>query len=153
MMTTVGAGRSGTNHQFSAGELASAPVVSVAPATDALGALRIMRDNLIRHLPVVIDGRCLGMVTESAVLVALAGAARGPLPTVYELCHRPAPSVRSTASRIDAARAMVAEGCDALVVVDSGGQVVGVLTAVDLVHSLAIPLDGDGSPDGMVTLG
>lgn len=151
-MTTIGAGNSGTNHQFSAGELASAPVMAVALATDALAALRIMRDNQIRHLPVVLDRRCLGMVSESAVLVALAGAARGPLPTVYELCRRPAPFVRSTASRTDAARTMIDESCDALVVVDANDQVVGVLTAVDLVHSLAVPVNGDGAPAVVTTL-
>jgi CBS domain-containing protein len=151
-MTTVGAGRNGTRHQLSAGELASAPVIAVTPATDALAALRTMRDNQVRHLPVVQDWRCLGMVSESAVLVALAGAARGPLPTVYELCRRPAPIVRSMASRIEAARAMIDESCDALVVVDAGSQVVGVLTAVDLVHSLALPLGGDGVPAVVTTL-
>lgn len=147
-MTAIESGRSGAGHEFSAGELASAPVVAVSPATDALAALRAMRSNQIRHLPLVLDGRCLGLVDESTVLAALAGAGRGPLPTVYELCRRPAPSVRSTARRMDAARTMVDNGCDALVVVDHKDAVVGVVTAVDLVHSLAEVSDAGGDGGG-----
>jgi CBS domain-containing protein len=136
-MTAAGTGRRGMRHEFSAAELASAPVIAVTPNTDALAALRIMRGNQVRHLPVVFEERCVGLVSETDVLVALSGSTRGPLPTVLELCRRPVPVVDSTSSRAEAARAMADGATDALVVV-AEGEVVGVLTAVDLVRSLAL---------------
>jgi len=92
-------------HEFSAAELASAPVIAAMPVLDALAALRLMRGNYIRHLPVVDDGRCVGLVSETDVLIALASTTRGPLPTVLELCRRPPPTVDSMSSRTEASLA------------------------------------------------
>jgi CBS domain-containing protein len=119
-----------------ASELATAPVISIDDGVDALGALRVMHANQIRHLPVLTDGRCVGLLSETDLLLGLLTRNRGPLPTCGELCHRPPPTVDDLTSRAHAARTMQESGSDALVVV-SGGHVVGVLTAVDLVRSLA----------------
>jgi len=119
-----------------AAELATAPVVSVTADVDALPALRTMHTNQIRHLPVLADGRCVGLLSETDVLFGLLTRNRGPLPTAGELCHRPPPTVDDRTTRAAAAQAMRESGCDALVVV-AGRRVVGVLTAVDLVRSLA----------------
>ncbi|GAB3899659.1 hypothetical protein GCM10029964_085890 [Kibdelosporangium lantanae] len=119
-----------------AAELATAPVISVTADVDALAALRTMQANQIRHLPVLVDGSCVGLLSETDVLLGLLTRTRGPLPTAGELCHRPAPTVDDRTSRADAARIMQETGSDALVV-SAGRQVVGVLTAVDLVRSLA----------------
>jgi CBS domain-containing protein len=43
-----------------AGEIASAPVITVESDVDALAALRTMQRNQIRHLPVFANGRCVG---------------------------------------------------------------------------------------------
>jgi CBS domain-containing protein len=119
-----------------ASELATAPVISVDDDVDALAALRIMQTNQIRHLPVLADGTCVGLVSETDLLFGLLTRNRGPLPTCGELCHRPPPTVDDRASRAMAAKTMRESGSDALVVF-SGRHVVGVLTAVDLVGSLA----------------
>jgi CBS domain-containing protein len=119
-----------------AAELATAPVISITADVDALAALRTMQTNQIRHLPVLADGVCVGLLSETDVLLGLLTRNRGPLPTAGELCHRSPPTVDDRASRADAARIMQESGSDALVVV-TGRRVVGVLTAVDLVRSLA----------------
>ncbi|TCO61953.1 CBS domain-containing protein [Actinocrispum wychmicini] len=119
-----------------AAELATAPVISIDAEVDALAALRTMQANQIRHLPVLADGQCVGLLGETDLLFGLLTRTRGPLPTTGELCHRPPPTVDDRTSRADVARIMQESGCDALVVF-SGQRVVGVLTAVDLVRSLA----------------
>ncbi|GAB3887616.1 hypothetical protein GCM10029964_053890 [Kibdelosporangium lantanae] len=119
-----------------AAELATAPVISVTADVDALAALRTMQTNQIRHLPVLADGVCVGLVSETDLLVGMLTRSRGPLPTTGELCHRPPPTVDDRSSRAAAARLMRETGSDALVVY-AGRRVVGVLTAVDLVRSLA----------------
>jgi CBS domain-containing protein len=120
-----------------AAELATAPVISVTTDVDALAALRTMQTNQIHHLPVLADGACVGLVSENDLLFGLLTRNRGPLPTAGELCHRPPPTVDDRAARADAARIMRETGSDALVV-SAGRRVVGVLTAVDLVRSLAV---------------
>jgi CBS domain-containing protein len=119
-----------------ASELATAPVISIDDDVDALAALRVMHANQIRHLPVLADGNCVGLLSETDLLLGLLTRNRGPLPASGELCHRPPPTVDDQANRAQAAKVMQESGSDALVVF-SGGHVVGVLTAVDLVRSLA----------------
>jgi CBS domain-containing protein len=119
-----------------AAELATAPVISVDSDVDALAALRIMHSNQIRHLAVLADGSCVGLVSETDVLFGLLTRNRGPLPTSGELAHRPPPHVDDRSTRAHAAQVMQESGGDALVVL-AGTHVVGVLTAVDLVRSLA----------------
>ena len=119
-----------------ASELATAPVISIDNDIDALAALRIMQANQIRHLPVLAAGSCIGLLSETDLLFGLLTRTRGPLPTTGELCHRPPPTVDDRSSRAQAAQIMGDSGSDALVVF-AGKRVVGVLTAVDLVRSLA----------------
>jgi CBS domain-containing protein len=119
-----------------AGEIASAPVITVESDVDALAALRTMQRNQIRHLPVFAAGQCVGLVTEAGLLTGLVGSSRGPLPTTGDLAQRLPPSVDAGASRVAAARLMRESAGDVLLVM-ANAQVVGVLTAVDLVGSLA----------------
>jgi CBS domain-containing protein len=46
-----------------AGEVMTAPVHTAAPGTSVVAGLGVMTDRRIRHLPVVEDGRCLGLVS------------------------------------------------------------------------------------------
>jgi CBS domain-containing protein len=121
--------------EVTVGELMSSPVTAVVPQIDVLAALRVMRHTSVHHLPVVADGECSGLVTETDLLLALAAPPHGVLATVGEVCRQPAPRVECTATRSTAARLMVREETDALVVV-LNGEVVGMLTAVDVVRSL-----------------
>lgn len=122
--------------EVTAGELMSSPVTAVVPQIDVLAALRVMRRTEVHHLPVVAQGECDGLVSEIDLLLALAAPPHGMLATVGEVCRRPAPRVDVAATRSTAARLMVREETDALVVV-LHAELVGILTAVDLVRSLA----------------
>ena len=47
----------------SVGEVMTAPAVTVAPKDAALGALSLMTRRRIRHLPVIEEGRMIGLVS------------------------------------------------------------------------------------------
>jgi CBS domain-containing protein len=47
----------------SVGEMMTAPAVTVAPKDAALGALSLMTRRRIRHLPVIEEGRIVGLVS------------------------------------------------------------------------------------------
>ena len=119
-------------------------VVAVVADADLLIAGRVMAARRVRHLPVMDGPRCRGLLLEIDVLQALALAdnplVRPPLLT-GELC-RTAPEVRPEDRRSVAARQMRAAGIDAVLVCD-GGSVVGILTATDLVRSLAAEAGAD----------
>lgn len=118
-----------------AATLARSPIVAVSAGVDALAALRVMRDRGVRHL-VVLDGtRCVGVVTETALLYGVTATVRAPIPAVGRICGTPAPTVPATASVPEVARAVVDSGVDAVVVTRDHAPV-GLITAADLVRVL-----------------
>jgi CBS domain-containing protein len=122
-------------------------VVAIVADADLLIASRIMAARRVRHLPVMDGAHCRGLLLEIDVLQALA-LADNPLvrPPVLagELC-RTVPEVRPGDRRSVAARQMQRAGIDAVLVCDDG-SVVGILTATDLVRSLAAEADRPAGP-------
>jgi CBS domain-containing protein len=109
-------------------------LVGITPDADVHVALRLLATSGVRHLPVLADGRCLGMVCERDVVRHLAGP-DAPLPTpVARLC-RPAPVLGVRDRRSTAAAEMQVVDIDAVLVIENG-RLVGIVTATDLVRSL-----------------
>jgi CBS domain-containing protein len=113
-------------------------VVAVAADADLMVASRIMVGRRVRHLPVMDGPRCRGILLEIDVMQALALAenplVRSPL-LAGELC-RTAPVVQPGDRRSAAAGQMRDTGIDAVLVCE-GETLVGILTATDLIRSLA----------------
>lgn len=109
-------------------------VVAVTPDAPLRTALHLMAVEGMRHLAVVDGQRCLGVVGETDLVHAV--AVGGP-PLVGPLA-RPAPVVAPTDHRSAAARAMVAAGTDVVLVTEQE-RLVGIITATDLLVSLAGP--------------
>jgi CBS domain-containing protein len=107
-------------------------VVAITPDASLRTALRLMATGDVRHLPVLDGARCLGVVVETDLVHAVAV---GGQPVVGPLA-RPIPSVPVTVRRSAVARAMLVGDVDA-VLVTAGGRLVGIVTATDLVRSLA----------------
>jgi CBS domain-containing protein len=95
------------------------PVPAVGPQTDVATAIRLMRRLGVRHLPVVEQRQCVGLVGEEE----LAGAT-GPDDLVGLLCRRPAPCVSTDADRRRIDEQLRHDHTDALGVVD-GVHLVG----------------------------
>jgi CBS domain-containing protein len=112
-------------------------VLAILPSTSVDVAVQIMVGAGIHHLPVMERGACVGLLHETDAVWYLASrssserrltageAARSPVATVG-----PDETVRQAAER------MFASSSDALVVVD-GEQIIGILTANDLLGVLA----------------
>ena len=130
--------------------LMSSRLVGITPDAAAQVALNLMASTGVRHLPVLDGGTCVGIVLEPDLVLA---AAEGELHrpgaplTVAALCRR-APMMRAHDRRGLAAEAMCESGIDVVLVVD-GGALIGLVTATDLVRSLAgRPHTGPGTGTG-----
>jgi acetoin utilization protein AcuB len=112
-------------------------VVTLGPDATVQQALAVMRDNGVRHLPVVVNDTFAGLVDDR--LVALAHLADGaPDDTsVLGLMTHCVPQVSPDDDLPRVARLVVTSGCDAVVVMDDAGQLAGIITATDLVGALA----------------
>ncbi|MFC4943213.1 HPP family protein [Pseudonocardia sp. GCM10023141] len=116
------------------------PLIGITPDSRIDVAWKQMTRHEVRHLPVMTDGGCSGLVLESDVVRCIAersllGDHSRPA-TAGELC-RVVPTLRLTDRRSTAAQQMHADGIDAVLVTD-GPRVLGIVTAVDLIRSLAL---------------
>ncbi|MER7078935.1 CBS domain-containing protein [Saccharopolyspora kobensis] len=127
-------------------DLASTPVVAVRPELDAMGALYEMYARDVHHLAVVADDGSVGLVSASDLLQGIAAWYPKTEVTVGSLCAVPGPVVEASDGIDVAARRMIDARTDAVLVMRSG-CVCGVLTAVDLVRSIA---RSSAAPDGRV---
>ncbi|MEM0375616.1 MAG: CBS domain-containing protein [Nitrososphaerota archaeon] len=119
-------------------------------ADDSIGrAIALMRDEGISRLPVVEDGRLVGILTLHDVIVKVLGprvrATIGEVSgekiytlgnRVRELMHSPVITARSDEPLIEAVRRMAHHDVSSLVVVD-GDRISGILTRTDVLEPLA----------------
>lgn len=133
----------------------SSPVVTVERTASLPGADAVMRDERIRHLPVVDDQRRLvGLVTHRDVLSASVGGQtplteteRGELQLsvpVDRMMRRQVWTVRPGQSALDAARLLYDLQFGCAPVVDDERVVVGIVTEADFLGMAIELLDGDG---------
>lgn len=118
---------------------------AVSPQTPAAEARRLLNSNVINHLPVVEDGRLVGIVSSSdflklhlldGKLQIVADA------TVSQIMETKVVVVRNNATLRDAAEKLSVGGFHALPVVDKKRRLVGIVTSSDLVGQLVAKLDG-----------
>jgi CBS domain-containing protein len=115
----------------------SADVVGIVPQAPLEVALRLMVRAKVRHLPVVADGECLGVVDESDILWHLWSTGDGEHHVVAEIVvpgrH---PNVDIAASLGHAAALMAERRVDAAMVTD-GGRLAGIVTVTDILRAAA----------------
>ena len=117
---------------------------AVSPQTPAAEARRLLNSNVINHLPVVEDGRLVGIVSSSdflklhfldSKLQIVADA------TVSQIMETNVVVVRDNSTMRDAAEKLSVGGFHALPVVDKKRRLVGIVTSSDLVGQLVARLD------------
>ncbi|MEM9195349.1 MAG: CBS domain-containing protein [Myxococcota bacterium] len=111
-------------------------VWSVSPTTPALNAARLLRDHKFGCLPVLEDGRLVGIVTEAdflrLVLDSLDLGEPPPRLTLGDAMTRPAESLPLTATLHEARAAMTAGAVRHLPIVDEQGRPLGMISDRDL---------------------
>ncbi len=115
-------------------DVMSTDLVTVSPQESARRAYELMRDRRFRHLPVVADGRLVGIVSDRdlrPVLLSpgLAGA------TVAEIMSEEPTTIAPEAPVEDAASLIVVKKIGCLPVLD-GERLVGIVTETDLLAVL-----------------
>lgn len=127
-------------------ELMRQPVTTVRPDDDLTRAAHLLTWQAIRHLPVVDEGRVVGVLTERDIVKHQDAVARGD--AVRTVMSTP-PQVIRPDEDVSAASARMSEdriGC--LPVVDEGGVLIGILATADLLaanlRSVDRPIAGEG---------
>jgi acetoin utilization protein AcuB len=130
-------------------DIMRSPVVSISPGTTLEDAFRMMNERSIRHLPVLEDGGLIGIVTDRDLRLATSALSASPFAPGSRvsavMCRTPL-----TADPMDpvedAARTMRERKIGCLPVLD-GGQVVGIITGIDLLDAL-MRMTGVDKPSG-----
>ncbi|WP_242342490.1 CBS domain-containing protein [Anaeromyxobacter terrae] len=113
-------------------------LVTVRGSDDLALAESLLRLGGIRHLPVVEDGRLVGLVTQRDILRSghSGGADARRLP-VSQIMTRELTTVRPAMALAHAARLMLERKFGCLPVCDDDGRLVGIVTEADFVRFAA----------------
>jgi predicted transcriptional regulator len=104
------------------------------PSTSLPQAARMMSQNRLYELPVIVDQRCLGYVSYLDILQRyLKGRLEG---RTHELIRSPLPEVRPQTLLGEAVRLMLDTGRQLVLVTTSTGMPVGALTMRDVGRAL-----------------
>lgn len=117
---------------------------TISPQSSAAEARRLLNSNVINHLPVVEDGRLVGIVSSSDFLKL--HLLDGKLPivsdaTVNQIMETNVIVVNKNATLRDAAEKLSVGGFHALPVIDRKRHLVGMVTSSDLIGVLVSHLD------------
>jgi CBS domain-containing protein len=123
--------------------------VMIGPGDSAAKARELLETSAIHHLPVVENGRLVGIVSSADLLklyVLDQEVALSALATVSQIMELKPVVLTTTATLRDAAEKLMGGGFHALPVVDDDRNLVGIVTSVDLIDALlkSLPV-GDGS--------
>lgn len=140
-------------------DIMSSPVIVVSPDTPVPTANALMKEKRIRHLPVVADGKLVGIVSRGdlreASLTAGINADYYELQfvlsklTVGKVMTRKVFTVTPDAPVVHAAELMTEHKIAGLPVVDESGTVIGIVTESDLLRMLVRKLrEAEEAPDG-----
>lgn len=128
----------------------SRQVTIVSPSFPLNKAWQLMRDQQIRHLPVVQARRLVGILSDRDVILRAKRGADGTLlvpSDPVETAMTPAPiTCTANTSVCWLAQTMVTRHIDAVPVLDASGELVGLVTSVDLMTLLIDYEEGERFP-------
>lgn len=117
-------------------------VVTVPSTATVADALDTLNAHTIRHLPVVDGGHVVGILSDRDLRMAMTG--RPDETTVSDVLTEDPMTVPSAAPVEDAARLLVEHDVGCVPVVDDG-ELVGIVTASDLLRSFVELMTGHGN--------
>lgn len=130
-------------------DIMRSPVETISPDTTLQDAYGTMQEKSIRHLPVLENGKLVGVITDRDLRLATSALAPSPFPPGSKvsavMCRTPL-----TADALDpiedAARIMREQKIGCLPVTDDG-QLIGIITGIDLLDAL-MRMTGVDKPSG-----
>ncbi len=124
----------------------NSPVITVAPNALISDAHQMMKDHGVRRLPVVDNGKLVGVITVGDVREASPSAATSlsiwelnylwSKITVEQVMTKDVLTIKADSSILDAAETMLEYKVSGLPVVDDKGQVIGMITESDIFKML-----------------
>ena len=128
----------------------SRQVTFISPSFPLNKAWRLMRERQIRHLPVVQAQRLVGILSDRDVLLRGRRGDDGELWVAdepVETAMTPAPITCTVHTSVCwLAQSMITRHIDAVPVLDAGGELVGLVTSVDLIALLIDYEEGERLP-------
>ena len=121
----------------SAGELIVEPTLRIGADETADRVLRTMQETRTRVLPVYVGERFIGFVSIDDMAKVPADELARTFVTAIMTRAADAVEIPASADANDAVRQMAATGSQALAVVATGGELVGILTRESIMHWLA----------------
>jgi CBS domain-containing protein len=109
-------------------------LVTLTETQNLAQAEELLRLHRIRHLPVVRDGRLVGLITHRDLLKAAARRSTGTPTNVSDVMVREVCTVRSATPTREAVKLMLDHKYGCLPVVGAAGELVGILTETDMVR-------------------
>jgi acetoin utilization protein AcuB len=121
-----------------AGDIMSAPVVVVSLRDSLWTAWRALYEGGFRHLVVVDGSHCVGVIDDRRIVLEWPlGILRDNQLTVADVMRQQVRCVLSDVPIAQVARIMLRDHTDAVPVVSHRGEIVGLVTATDLVTVMA----------------
>jgi len=113
-------------------------------------AYELMQDIHCRHLPVVRDGKLIGIISDRDILLRAtygAGGIKFPDLKVGDIMKKEIISCRPSARLSAVAEQMVAKAIDSLPVTDDQNHLLGIITSTDLLRVMQNSSETDGGDD------
>jgi acetoin utilization protein AcuB len=120
-------------------DLMSRPVLTIDVSESLWDAWQLLFVSGLRHLVVLDDGECLGVISDRGILTDLPVTAEHmAVRTIDDILPRvPIATIRTTDTPGEAARVMLRVASDALPVLDPDDKLVGIVTGSDLARLIA----------------
>ena len=116
---------------------------AITPETTAQEAAQLMKTEDVGSLPIVEDGRLVGVITDRDLAIRALAEGRGAETAVNEIASKDLVTVDPQQSLEEAARLMAEHQVRRLPVVEEDGRLVGVLAQADVAQAGHDTLTGD----------
>ncbi len=120
----------------SVGQVMMRDVLSLPPSATAFTAMKLMHDRRVSSLVIEQNGCPEGIVTERDLLRLIRAEMQLQQVQLHQVMSRPVQTVFSDVSSHKAAKDLLEKGVRRLVVINSSGQCVGIITETDLIKGL-----------------
>ncbi len=116
---------------------------AITPDTTAQEAARLMKSEDVGALPLVEDGRLIGVVTDRDLAVRVVAEGSGPDTPVSKIASKDIVTIDPQQNLEEAARLMAEHQVRRLPVVEEDGRLIGMLAQADVAKSGHDTLTGD----------